>query len=73
MLVLVIAASHAIPPVVGGLIGKSKTTVLIGAAIGCAIAIASGSPAYLVADIVGVAFGTWLGFSMVTRTPKEGE
>lgn len=70
LFVVAIAAAHAIPPIAAGMIGKSREAVAIGAIIGCAIAIASGSPAFIVADIVGVAIGTWLGLSMITRVPK---
>lgn len=73
LFVLVIAAAHAIPPIVGGVTGQSRSAVIIGAAIGCAIAIASGNPTFMFADIVGVAIGTWLGLSIVGRTPKKEE
>jgi hypothetical protein len=65
LFVLVVAAGHAIPPVVGGVIGKSKIAVAIGAIVGGAIAIASGNPVFILADLVGVALGTWLGLSIV--------
>lgn len=66
LFVLVVAAGHAIPPIIGGVIGKSKKWVIVGAVIACAIAIASGSPAFIVSDLVGVGLGSWLGFSMVS-------
>ena len=68
LFVLTVAAGHAIPPVIGGVIGKSKAAVAIGALIGGAIAVASGNPVYIVVDLVGVALGTWLGLSIVGNT-----
>lgn len=66
LFVLVVAAGHAIPPVIGAVVGGSKNSVVVGAVIACAIAVASGSPAFIVADLFGVGLGTWLGFSMVS-------
>jgi len=63
--VLMIAASHGIPPIIGAATGRTKTAVYVGAAIGGVIAVASGSPAYIVADLLGVALGVWLGLMMV--------
>lgn len=73
LFVLVVAAGHAIPPIIGAVVGKSKNSVVVGAIIACAIAIASGSPAFIVADLIGVGLGTWLGFSMVSSTNNEAE
>lgn len=75
LFVLVVAAGHAVPPVIGAVVGKSKNSVVVGAVIACAIAIAiaSGSPAFIVADLIGVGLGTWLGFSMVSSTKNESE
>ena len=66
--VLLIGAAHALPPVIGAVLGKSKTGVLIGALIGAVIAFASGSPAFVAADLIGVGLGTWLGLSLVTSS-----
>lgn len=65
LFVLMIAAGHALPPIAGAIIGKSKVAVFIGSGISCAVAIASGNPAFIVADLVGVAFGTWLSLLML--------
>ena len=73
LFVLVVAAGHAVPPVIGAVVGKSKNSVVVGAVIACAIAIASGSPAFIVAYLIGVGLGTWLGFSMVSSTKNESE
>lgn len=73
LFVLVVAAGHAIPPIIGGVVGKSKSSVIVGALIASAIAIASGSPVFIVADLIGVGLGTWLGFSMVSSTSNDGE
>lgn len=73
LFVLVVAAGHAVPPVIGAVVGKSKNSVVVGAVIACAIAIASGSPVFIVADLIGVGLGTWLGFSMVSSTKNESE
>ncbi|WP_155886519.1 hypothetical protein [Acidovorax sp. JHL-3] len=58
LFVIVVAAGHAIPPVIAAALGKSKTTVFIGAGIACAIAVMSGNPAFIATDIIGVGLGT---------------
>lgn len=63
--VIGIGAAHAIPPILGAVLSKTKVGVVIGAAIAGLIAFASGNPAFVAADLIGVALGTWLGFSMV--------
>lgn len=73
LFVLVVAAGHAIPPIIGAVAGKSKNAVIVGAVIASAIAIASGSPAFIVADLVGVGIGAWLGFSIVGSASNEVE
>lgn len=69
--VLAIAAGHAIPPIIGALAGKSRNAVIVGAVVASAIAIAAGNPVFIIADLVGVAVGTWLGFSIVSALPGE--
>lgn len=64
LVVIGIAAAHALPPIIGGVISKGKGGVIVGAIIGGAIAVASGNPAFIVADLIGVAAGTWLGFNI---------
>lgn len=63
--VMAIGAAHALPPLIGSVIGKTKTFVIIGACIGALIAILSGNPAFIAADLIGVGIGTWLGLSIV--------
>ncbi len=70
---MIIAAGHAIPPIIGGVVGKSKTPVIVGAVIACAIAIAAGSPVFIVADLIGIGLGTWLGFSLLSNTSNDRE
>lgn len=65
---MVISAAHAIPPIGGAALGKGKTGVIVGAAIGGLVAFASGNPAYVAADLLGVALGTWIGFGMVKKS-----
>lgn len=73
LFVLVVAAGHAIPPIIGGVIGQSKKSVIVGAVIACAIAIASGSPVFIVADLIGVGLGSWLGFTMISSASHDSE
>ena len=69
--VLMIGAAHAIPPVVGAVTTKSKVGVIVGAVIGAIIAFASGNPAFVGADLLGVGIGTWLGFSITGTESKS--
>lgn len=62
LIVLAIAAAHALPPIIGGVVAKRKG-VIIGGVIGAAIAIATGNPVFVVSDLIGVAAGVWLGLS----------
>jgi hypothetical protein len=69
--ILAIGAAHAIPPIVGAAIGKSKPGVIVGSVIGGLIAFASGNPAFIAADLIGVGLGTWFGFSMIESKSEE--
>jgi hypothetical protein len=64
LVVLGIAAAHALPPIIGGVVTKGKGGVMVGAIIGGIIAVASGNPAFIVSDLIGVGVGTWVGFNM---------
>jgi hypothetical protein len=63
LIVLGIAAAHALPPIIGGVITNGKGGVMIGAIVGATIAVLSGNPAFMISDLIGVAAGTWLGFT----------
>ena len=71
LFVLAIAATHATPPIIGAMVGKSKVDVYVGAAIGGLLAIASGNPVYTVADLAGVAFGLWIGLVMKKEAKEK--
>lgn len=71
LFVLVVVAGHSIPPIIGGAVGKSKKAVIIGSTIACIIAIASGNPVFIMADLIGVAAGTWMGLSIVETISKD--
>ena len=62
--VLALCAAHALPPIIGAVMSQSKSGVIIGAIIGGLIAIMSGNPAFVAADLIGVGVGTWLGLSI---------
>lgn len=69
--VLAIGAAHALPPIVGATIGKSSRGVWIGATIAVLVALASGNPAFVVMDLIGVALGAWIGLSIVKNKPDQ--
>ena len=71
MFVLAVAACHAIPPVVGSVLGKTKVAVYLGSAVGFAIAIAAGAPKYALVDVIGVGVGTWIGISMLQSKGRD--
>lgn len=73
LFVLIVIAGHAIPPIIGGITGKSKKSVIIGALIACMIAILSGSPAFIMADLIGVGIGTWMGFLVIDDKTSKVE
>lgn len=64
-IVFAIGAAHALPPVIGAAITKSKTGGVIGAAIAVLIAVAFGNSAFIATDLIGIGIGTWLAFSIV--------
>lgn len=66
-IVFAIGVAHAIPPIIGAVVGKSKTGVMIGAVIGGLIAFAWGNPAFIATDLIGVGLGVWLGLSVVNN------
>lgn len=65
--VMAIGAAHAIPPIAGAIVTKSKAGTIVGAVIAGFIAFASGNPAFVTADLIGVGIGTWLGLAMVGK------
>lgn len=65
--VIAIGAAHALPPVIGAVVSKNKTGVIVGAAIGVGIALLSGNPIFISTDLVGVGLGTWLGLSLAQK------
>lgn len=65
--VMAIGVAHAIPPLAGAIITKSKAGTVIGTVIAGFIAFASGNPAFVAADLIGVGIGTWLGITMVEK------
>lgn len=67
--VFAIGAAHALPPILGATIGKSKRGVWIGVTIAALIAVASGNPAFVAMDLIGVALGTWIAMSILDKKP----
>ncbi len=65
LIVLAIGAAHTLPPIIGAAVGKTKASVIIGSVVGILIAFATGNPAFVAADLIGVGVGTWLGYSLV--------
>ena len=65
--VLAIGAAHALPPIIGGVMSKKKAGTILGSAIALLIAFASGNPAFIAVDLIGVGIGTWLGLSIVGK------
>lgn len=65
--VLAIGAAHALPPILGAAIRRSRGGLWIGVAIAILIALASGNPAFIVMDLIGVALGAWVGLSMLDK------
>lgn len=65
--VIAIGAAHALPPVIGAVTSKTKAGVVVGAAIGVAIAVLSGNAVFIAADLIGVGLGTWLGLSLLSQ------
>lgn len=67
--VLAIAAAHALPPILGATAAKSKRGLWIGVAIAVLVALATGNPAFIVMDLIGIAFGVWVGLSILEKQP----
>jgi len=63
--VMVIGAAHALPPVIGAVMSKTKAGAIVGAAVGGLIAFSTGNSVFIAADLIGVGIGTWLGLSIV--------
>ncbi len=71
--VLIIGSLHAIPPIVGAAVSKKKSGMMVGAAIGALIAIASGHPLFIVTDLIGVGLGIWLGDKILAGVPSDAD
>lgn len=67
--VIAIGMAHALPPIIGAVMTKSKTGVIVGGAVAAFLAFASGNPAFIAADLIGVGIGIWLGFLIAGRKP----
>lgn len=72
LIVLAIAAAHALPPIIGGVITRSKGGIIGGAIVGALIGAATGNPVYAVADWCGVAVGTWIAWNTVPSSNGKG-
>lgn len=74
--ILIISGLHAIPPIAGAYLTKSKIGLTIGAIAGATVAIAIGGGAYAIFDLVGVAIGCFVGYGIVeeyTDSPSPQE
>jgi hypothetical protein len=69
--VFAIGAAHALPPILGAAMGKSKRGLWIGVAIAVLVALVSGNPAFVVMDLIGVALGAWVGLSILEKQPDQ--
>lgn len=69
MKALLIAAAHAIPVVLLGLIVPKRAVVNITAIIMCIVAIATGNPRYMVMDLLAVGLA-WILMSKDLEDPK---
>jgi hypothetical protein len=70
-LTVAIAAVHAIPPIAGAAVFRTKKALLIGGVTGVALAIAVGSPAFVIPDLLGVACGVGLGAFFLPRHGRD--
>lgn len=67
-MVLLIAVGLALPVVLSGVIFRNRKAVLFAALIMGGVGIATGNPAFILADLVGVAVGYFIGIQF---TPKK--
>lgn len=63
--VFAIGAAHALPPIVGAIVSRNKRGVIAGAIVGGFVALLSGSPIYIIVDLIGLAAGIWFSFSVI--------
>lgn len=70
LIVIAIGAAHALPPLIGAMIG-SRTSVFVGAAVAGFIAFFYGNTSFIANDLLGAGIGTWLGFSMIDNQLKK--
>lgn len=70
--VLAIAAAHAVPPIVGAVLGRSMQGLIIGIVIGCIIALLGGSLKFIIPDLIGVGLGAWLGYAIIGKDITSG-
>ena len=68
---LAIGAAQALPPILGATTVRSKRGLWVGAAIAILIALASGNPAFIVVDLIGVALGAWIGLSILDKQQRQ--
>lgn len=68
---LAIGAAHALPPILSATTVRSKRGLWVRAAIAVLIALASGNPAFIVVDLIGVALGACVGLSILDKQPRQ--
>ena len=61
--VVVVGLAHGLAPIFGGVM-MGKLGVILGAVVGLIIAVNTGASAFLGADLVGLALGTWLAWAV---------
>ena len=65
--VLFIVLLHAVPVFFIAAWTESKVTLVLAAVVSGCIGVATGNPSYVVADLIGVAVGVALGFSLINN------
>jgi len=63
--VVFIALLHSVPVFVIAVFTKSKVALTFAAIIAGIIGVATGNPAYAIADLIGIAVAIWLGISLI--------
>ena len=73
MTVLFITLLHAVPVYVIAVLTKSKRALIFAAVVAGIIGVATGNPAYMVADLIGVAIAFALGISFIDEQKPSPE
>lgn len=67
LMFLVMLAIHALLPILGAWLTRSRSGVVLGGVVAAIIGLVSASPVLMIAGVAGLLLGMWSGFAWIKR------